>query len=134
MYSLLAEMILLRKKVQIMNPQIQSEKELTITNNTDITITETDALLQSGFTSDEIVSLIWLRNWYQTGGSDRVEVVRYLEFLKLLVVSGKMELYILLLYCSLKRIHCPSSRLHYHAPSYAAPFQFQVKLLVYLIL
>jgi hypothetical protein len=75
-----------------MNPQIQSEKELTITNNTDIAITETDALLQNGFTSDEIVSLIWLRNWYQTGGSDRVEVVRHLEFLKLLVVSGKMEL------------------------------------------
>jgi hypothetical protein len=75
-----------------MNPQIQSEKELTITNTTDIAITETDALLQNGFTSDEIVSLIWLRNWYQTGGSDRVEVVRHLEFLKLLVVSGKMEL------------------------------------------
>ena len=75
-----------------MNPQIQSEKELDITNNTDITITETDELLQSGFTSDEVVSLIWLRNWYQTGGSDRIEVVRYLEFLKLLVVSGRMEL------------------------------------------
>ena len=75
-----------------MNPQIQSEKELTITNNTDITITETDTLFQNGFTSDEIVSLIWLRNWYQTGGSDRVEVIRHLEFLKLLVVSGKMEL------------------------------------------
>lgn len=75
-----------------MNPQIQSEKELDITNNTDITITETDALLQNGFTSDEIVSLIWLRNWYQTGGSDRIEVMRYLEFLKLLVVSGRMEL------------------------------------------
>jgi hypothetical protein len=75
-----------------MNPQIQSEKELTITNNNDIAITETDALLHSGFTSDEVVSLIWLRNWYQTGGSDRVEVVRHLEFLKLLVVSGKMEL------------------------------------------
>ncbi len=75
-----------------MNPQIQSEKELDITNNTDITITETDKLLQSGFTSDEVVSLIWLRNWYETGGSDRIEVVRYLEFLKLLVVSGRMEL------------------------------------------
>ena len=75
-----------------MNPQIQSEKELTITNNNDIAITETDTLLQSGFTSEEVVSLIWLRNWYQTGGSDRVEVVRHLEFLKLLVVSGKMEL------------------------------------------
>ena len=75
-----------------MNPQIQSEKELDITNNTDITITETDELLQNGFTSDEVVSLIWLRNWYETGGSDRIEVVRYLEFLKLLVVSGRMEL------------------------------------------
>ncbi len=75
-----------------MNPQIQSEKELDITNNTNITITETDKLLQSGFTSDEVVSLIWLRNWYETGGSDRIEVVRYLEFLKLLVVSGRMEL------------------------------------------
>ena len=74
-----------------MNPQIQSEKEFEITNNTDITITETDALLQSGFTSDEVVSLIWLRNWYQTGGSDRVEVVRYLEFLKLMVLNGKIE-------------------------------------------
>jgi hypothetical protein len=75
-----------------MNPQIQSEKELTITNNTEITITETDTLHECGFTSDEIVSLIWLRNWYQTGGSDRVEVIRHLEFLKLLVVSGKMDL------------------------------------------
>lgn len=75
-----------------MNPQIQSEKELTITNNTEITITETDTLHESGFTSDEIVSLTWLRNWYQTGGSDRAEVIRHLEFLKLLVVSGKMEL------------------------------------------
>ena len=75
-----------------MNPQIQSENELDITNNTAITITETDKLLQSGFTSDEVVSLIWLRNWYETGGSDRIEVIRYLEFLKLLVVSGRMEL------------------------------------------
>lgn len=75
-----------------MNSQIQSEKELAITNTTDITITENDALLQCGFTSDEIVSLIWLRNWYQTGGSDRIEVVRHLEFLKILVVSGRMQL------------------------------------------
>ena len=75
-----------------MNPQIQSEKEFDIKNNTDITITETDALLENGFTSDEVVSLIWLRNWYQTGGSDRVEVMRHLEFLKLMVISGKIEL------------------------------------------
>ena len=75
-----------------MNPQIQSEKELAITNNTDITITEVGALTENGFTSEEIVSLLYLRQWYQTGGSDRVEVVRRLEFLKLLVVSGRMQL------------------------------------------
>ena len=74
-----------------MNPQIQSEKELDLINNTEIAITETDTLASSGFTPDEIVSLLWLRNWYQTGGSDRVEVIRYLEFFRLLFVSGRME-------------------------------------------
>ncbi len=53
---------------------------------------ETGLLTQSGFTSDEIVSLLWLRQWYQNGGSDRVEIVRRLEFLKLLLLNGKIEL------------------------------------------
>ena len=75
-----------------MNPQIQTEKELDITNNADITITEVGALTENGFTSEEIVSLLYLRQWYQTGGSDRVEVVRRLEFLKLMVMNGKIEL------------------------------------------
>jgi hypothetical protein len=74
-----------------MNPQIQSEKELDLINNTEIAITETDALTQVGFTSEEIVSLLWLRRWYQNGGSDRVEVLRRLEFLKLMVMNGKIE-------------------------------------------
>ena len=74
-----------------MNPQIQSEKELDIVNTADIAITETDILTENGFTSEEIVSLLWLRQWYQTGGSDRVEVVRRLEFLKLMVMNGKIE-------------------------------------------
>jgi len=91
MYSKAAETVLLRKKVTIMNPQIQSEKELDLINNTEIAITETDTLTQVGFTSEEIVSLLWLRQWYQTGGSDRVEVVRRLEFLKLMVMNGKIE-------------------------------------------
>ena len=75
-----------------MNPQIQSENELAKTNNADMTITETAALSEIGFTSDEVVSLLFLRQWYQTGGSDRVEVVRRLEFLKLMVMNGKIEL------------------------------------------
>jgi len=54
--------------------------------------TETDMLAQCGWSAEEIVALLWLRQWYQTGGSDRVQIVRHLEFLKLLVLSGKMAL------------------------------------------
>lgn len=72
-----------------MNPQISSEKTF---ETSEIVTSDVQALTQSGFTQEEIVALLWLRQWYQTGGSDRVEVVRHLEFLKLLVTSGKMEL------------------------------------------
>ena len=72
-----------------MNPQISSEKTF---ETSEIVTTDAEALTQSGFSQEEIVSLLWLRQWYQNGGSDRVEVVRHLEFLKLLVTSGKMEL------------------------------------------
>ena len=72
-----------------MNPQISTKKTF---ETTEIVTTDAETLTQSGFTSEEIVSLLWLRQWYQNGGSDRVEVVRHLEFLKLLVTSGKIEL------------------------------------------
>ncbi len=65
--------------------------ELTTAVIVDVT-TETNVLVERGFTSDEIVSLMWLRQWYQNGGSDRVEIVRRLEFLKLLVLNDKIEL------------------------------------------
>ncbi|MBA2286233.1 MAG: hypothetical protein H0W02_12170 [Ktedonobacteraceae bacterium] len=61
-------------------------------SNIETITTDTDMLVQSGFTSEEIMALLWLRQWYQSGGSDRVEVVRHLEFLKLLVLNGKIEL------------------------------------------
>jgi hypothetical protein len=54
------------------------------------TIIETEALAQSGFSPEEIASLLRLRDWYQYGGSDRVELVRHLEFLKFLVKTGKL--------------------------------------------
>jgi hypothetical protein len=50
-----------------------------------------DVLMHQGFTTDEIISLLWLRQSYQTGGSDRMEIVRHLEFLKVLVESGELE-------------------------------------------
>lgn len=53
---------------------------------------EMTMLTQSGFTSEEIISLLWLRQWYQNGGSDRIEIVRHLEFLKLLVLNNQIEI------------------------------------------
>ena len=75
-----------------MNPQIHSEEDLITVTSTESETTEIDTLTQSGFTSDEIMSLLWLRQWYQNGGSDRTEIIRHLEFLKLLVLTGKLEL------------------------------------------
>jgi hypothetical protein len=64
-------------------------RPLEMVTNTENTA-DTDVLEQSGFTQDEIISLLWLRQWYQHGGSDRVAVVRHLEFLKLLMLNGKI--------------------------------------------
>jgi len=64
---------------------------LEILSNVDNTVSDTDVLTQLGFSEDEIISVLWLRQWYQNGGSDRIEVLRHLEFLKLLVVNGKIE-------------------------------------------
>ena len=67
--------------------------------------TETNVLAEHGFTSDEILSLFWLRQWYQNGGSDRVEIVRRLEFLKLLVLNDKIDV------TKKKEIGAPTSKL-----------------------
>ncbi len=67
------------------------ELETQVENVITETVTETELLIENGFTADEIVSLLWLRQWYQNGGSDRMEVVRHLEFIKLLVLNGKID-------------------------------------------
>lgn len=54
--------------------------------------TEQELLARWGFTAEEITSLLWLRQWYQTVGSDSRLMVRHLEFLRLLVRSGELEL------------------------------------------
>jgi len=71
-----------------MNPQTQP---LEMGTNNEAATIDTDVLVENGFTNEEVASLIWLRQWYQSGGSDRVEIVRHLEFLKLLILSGKLE-------------------------------------------
>ena len=73
-----------------MNRNIQ--EQLASTPDAQTVPTEQELLAQLGFTAQEITSLLWLRQWYQTGGSDRVLMVRHLEFLRLLVRSGELEL------------------------------------------
>ncbi|HET8851826.1 MAG TPA: hypothetical protein VFN02_04810 [Ktedonobacteraceae bacterium] len=75
-----------------MNPQTHLKEQFETTRQSEVTLTEEDILAQCGFTSEEIASLLWLRRWYQNGGSDRAVIVRYLEFLRLLVKSGDLEL------------------------------------------
>jgi hypothetical protein len=78
------------RKETAMNKDTQ--KRPTLTPGANAMPTEQELLTQWGFTAEEIASLLWLRQWYQTGGSDRALMVRHLEFLRLLVQSGELEL------------------------------------------
>jgi hypothetical protein len=79
-------------KGRAMNTQIQTSEQLTTAAHAGTGASEMDELAQYSFTAEEIAALLWLRQWYQTGGSDRVQIVRHLEFLKLLVLNGKLAL------------------------------------------
>lgn len=75
-----------------MNPLIHALEHNTIVTDSEApTLTEHELLAQRGFTEEEIVSLLWLQQWYQKGGSDRAFIVRHLEFLRLLVRTGELE-------------------------------------------
>ena len=75
-----------------MNPQMHTETQPELSMYSDIALNEMDMLAGWGFDAQEIASLLWLRQWYQTGGSDRACMIRHLEFLRLLVQSGELEL------------------------------------------
>jgi hypothetical protein len=75
-----------------MNTHIDVEEHLEMDSLVQTIETDTDILAQRGFSTEEIAALLWLRQRYQTGGSDRAQIVRHLEFLKLLVLHGKLEL------------------------------------------
>jgi hypothetical protein len=71
---------------------MQKPEQLATLTQLETVPTEGDLLARWGFSAEEITSLLWLRQWYQTGGSDRAAIMRYLEFLRLLVQSGDLEL------------------------------------------
>jgi hypothetical protein len=73
-----------------MNLQQEAREQRTMTTEREPKTPE-EVLAQEGFTAEEIVALLWLEQWYQKGGSDRAQFVRSLEFLKLLVRTGELE-------------------------------------------
>ena len=75
-----------------MNPQMPMEVQHEQSTYADIEARDTDLLAGWGFDPHEIASLLRLRQWYQNGGSDRATMVRHLEFLRLLVQSGELDL------------------------------------------
>ena len=81
-----------KRKDRPMNPYMQTQAPAAErSTNSDITVKDTDLLAGWGFDQHEIASLLWLRQWYQNGGSDRSTMVRHLEFLRLLVRHGELE-------------------------------------------
>jgi hypothetical protein len=78
------------RKDRGMNPPIPVEEQLPIATHRETDTPESDELAQCSFTAEESAALLWLRHWYQSGGSDRMEIVRHWEFLKWLMMD-KLE-------------------------------------------
>ena len=74
-----------------MNHQIQAEEERTMAMCVETEAAERDRLAQCGCSTEEIVAFLCLRRWYQTGGSDRMELLRHWEFLKWLIRASMLE-------------------------------------------
>lgn len=75
-----------------MNSQIRAKAQLAIMTSLETEAPERDRLAEGGFTAEESAALLWLRQWYQTGGSDRMPILRHWEFLKQLVMTGRLEM------------------------------------------
>jgi hypothetical protein len=75
----------------MLNTRIYAKEQSETATKAETIIIEPGELEGCGFTSEEIIALLWLQNWYRTGGSDRVALVRHWTFLKLLVIDGKLD-------------------------------------------
>jgi len=74
-----------------MKQPIQTEEERTMAMRVETDAAEQDQLAQCGLSTEEIVAFLWLRRWYQTGGSDRMALVRHWKFLQWLVRASLLE-------------------------------------------
>ena len=74
-----------------MNPYSTLKKDPESTTIEEVVVSDFETLTACDFSAEQIVSLIELRQRYQSGGSDRASVIRHWEYLRLLVASGRME-------------------------------------------
>lgn len=74
-----------------MNPYSTLKEDIETTTIEETVVSDFDSLTACDFTAEQIVSLIEMRQRYQSGGSDRATIIHHWEFLRLLVASGRME-------------------------------------------
>src|SRR5258708_35594292 len=77
-----------QRKDRPMNPQMQTQAQAERSTSSDITLSETDLLAGWGFSSHEITSLHWFRQWYQNGGGGLPPIVGAPAYLRR-VVGGR---------------------------------------------
>jgi hypothetical protein len=74
-----------------MNTYSNLKQDLESTSIEGVVVSDFDTLTAYDFSAVQIVSLLELRQRYQSGGSDRASVIHHWEYLRLLVASGRME-------------------------------------------
>jgi hypothetical protein len=74
-----------------MNPYSTLKKDPESTTIEEVVVSDFETLTACDFSAEQIVSLLELRQRYQSGGSDRASVIHHWEYLRLLVASGRME-------------------------------------------
>ena len=79
-------------KDMMMNIHIDAKEQGEMAPHLEMMAVDLEGLAASGFTSEESISLLRLQKWYQTGGSDRVVLLRHWEFLKFLVLNGTLDM------------------------------------------
>ncbi|HLH63198.1 MAG TPA: hypothetical protein VKV20_16070 [Ktedonobacteraceae bacterium] len=82
---------LFKGKDVTINRPLDAKKQEEIAAWAAASVPNREQLARCGFTADEIDELFHLQKWYQTGGSDRIMVMRHWEFLRFLVRNGKLE-------------------------------------------
>jgi hypothetical protein len=70
---------------------MQAEEEFITETHLETEAALWEQLAQCGWSLEEILAFLWLRRRYQTGGSDRMKLLRHWKFLKWLIRASLRE-------------------------------------------